>query len=270
MDVCNYRPVSILSILSKILERHVHITLYGFLEAHKLITPDQSGFRPYHSCETALLKMTDEWLDNIDNGKITGLIYVDLRKAFDTVNHEYLLQKLVAYGVSEESWYWFCTYLTKRTQQVHWQGETSQRQDITVGVPQGSILGPLLFTLYINDLPDCLDEKVHMYADDSTLMSTDKTLAALETKMSASFHQMAKWMASNKLTLHVGKTKVQLIGSYKKVTMDTKFTIEYNGQPLEQIHTAKLLGVYIDSNLTWQNHYDYICKKMSQKIGVLK
>ncbi len=115
--------------------------------------------------------MTDEWLSNIDSGNVTGLIYIELRKVFDTVNHRIMIQKLAAYGVAGDSWSWFCSYLDSSSQYVQWQGETSEQKSITVGVPQGSILGPLLFTLYVNDFPDYVDNAVDIYADDSTLQA---------------------------------------------------------------------------------------------------
>ena len=268
-DVSNYRPISILSVPSKILERHVHTSFYNYLESNNLITPDQSGFRPKHSCETALLKMTDDWFNGIDKGNMTGVIYIDLKKAFDTVNHDILLKKLTGYGVDTKSWDWFKSYLSNRSQLVLWSGEMSERQSVTVGVPQGSILGPLLFSLYINDLPDSVDSSVNMFADDSTIAVTGKTVAHIQNKLTNDFKQVAQWMSRNKLTLHVGKTKVQLIGTYIKVTKNTKIEVMYEGQQLEQVYTVKHLGVYIDSNLTWHDHYDAICKKISQKIGVM-
>ncbi len=113
--------------------------------------------------------MTDEWLSNIDSGNVTGLIYIALRKAFDIVNHHIMIQKLTAYGVAGDSWNWFYSYLKSRSQYVQWQGETSEQKSINVGVLQGSILGPLLFTLYVNDFPEYVDNAVDTYADDSTL-----------------------------------------------------------------------------------------------------
>jgi hypothetical protein len=269
-DVCNYRPISIISVPSKILERHVHSTFYYYLESHRLITPHQSGFRPKHSCDTALLKMTDDWLSNTNQGNVTGLIYIDLKKAFDTVDHTIMIQKLAVYGVRGISWNWFFSYLDSRSQLVMWQGECSDTQSITVGVPQGSILGPLLFTLYINDLPDILDESIHLYADDGTLQAVGKDIKTVELKLTDAFAKTVNWMNLNKLTIHLRKTKVQLIGSYRRVTKNTKVTVKCENRTLDQVSRAKLLGIHIDSNLTWQDHYNYICKKISQKIGVLK
>ncbi len=111
--------------------------------------------------------MTHEWLSNIDSGNVTGLIYKNLRKAFDTINHHIMIQKLAEYSVAGISWNWFCSYLDSRSQYVQWQGETSEQKSITVGVPQGSFLWPPLFTLHMNDFPEYVDNAVDMYADDS-------------------------------------------------------------------------------------------------------
>ncbi len=141
-------------------------------------------------------------------------VYIDLQKAFDTVNHTIMIQKLAAYGVRGTSWNWFSSYLDSRSQLVMWQGESSNTQSITVGVPQGSILGPLLFTLYIIDLPVILDESIHLYADDGTLQVVSKDIKTIELKLTHAFAKIANWMKLNKLTIHLGKTKVQLIGSF--------------------------------------------------------
>ncbi len=151
--------------------------------------------------------MTDEWLSNIDSGNVSGLIYIDLRKAFDTVNHRIMIQKHAAYGVAGNSWNWFCSYLDSRSQYVLWKGETSEQKSITVGVPQGSILGPLLFTLYVNDFPEYVDNDVDMYADDSTLQALAKDIKTVENELTEMLAKVAEWMKKNKLTLHLCKTR---------------------------------------------------------------
>ena len=270
-DINNYRPVSILPILSKIIERHVHNSLLDYLDTHNLIYSYQSGFRPLHSCETALNHMIDNWMRSMDAGKFTGLLYIDLRKAFDTVNHPILLNKLAAYGIHNVQLTWFKDYLSNRKQATYWQGELSDFGTVTVGVPQGSILGPLLFILYINDLPKCLKHsQIHMYADDSTQEVIGQTINEVENKLNEDFEQVALWMANHKLTLHVGKTKAQLIGTTRKVNSNTQLKITYQGKAVEQVSQAKLLGVQIDSNLTWAAQHDSVCKKVSQRIGILK
>ncbi len=123
---------------------------------------------------------------------------------------------------------------------------------------------------YYNHFPDYVDNAEDMYADDSTLQVHAKDIKTVENKLTEMLGKVAEWMKKNKLTLHLGKTKAQLIGSYRCVTKNTKITVTFNGQMIEQLHSAKLLGIHIDSNLTWEEHYNYICKNISQKIGVLK
>ena len=148
-DPYNYRPISILSVLSKIIERHVHDQIYKHLSEHNLLYEYQSGFRPQHSCEAALLQMIDTWLKAIDDNQLVGTIFLDLQKAFDVVDHSILVKKLGLYGLSENSVKWFSSYLSNRKQKVSLNGCVSDFKEITAGVPQGSILGPLLIIHYL-------------------------------------------------------------------------------------------------------------------------
>ena len=166
-DPGNYRPVSILPILSKVLERHIHNHLIIYLQDNNLLHGKQSGFRAFHSCQSALTSLLDSWCCNIDKKQIIGVIFLDLRKAFDLVNHTILIEKLRIYGVGDNAFNFFQSYLTNREQCVVMNGYKSDSVPLSVGVPQGSILGPLLFLLYINDMPlhtsNC---EVEMFADD--------------------------------------------------------------------------------------------------------
>lgn len=143
--VNNDRTVSVLPIVSKIIERHAFNSFYEYLNTNNLLTEHQSGFRHKHSCETALHNIIDKWLNNIDDGKLTGVLFIDLSKAFDTVNHQVLLHKHLSFGICNNSFKWFQSYLYGRTQSVRGKGVLSDEKDVTIGVPQGSIFGPLFF-----------------------------------------------------------------------------------------------------------------------------
>ena len=152
-QVCNYRPIAILPVLSKIIEKAVNKNLLEYLSEKRLLNPKQFGFRPNHSCETALICMVDELAMNVDKGYVNGLALIDLRKAFDMVDHRILISKLAKYGCSDKCLTWFKSYLNDRKQYVSMQNKKSNIMNVNTGVAQGSILGPLLFTVMINDLP---------------------------------------------------------------------------------------------------------------------
>ena len=156
LDPSNYRPISVSPVISELLERIVHTQLYTYFNDTGLLAAEQSGFRKNHSTETSLHKLLDNFYSDIENGRIIGMLALDLRKAFDTVNHKILLDKLKHYGISGICLNWFRSYLENRTQMACINGSVSDPLIITTGVPQGSILGPLLFTIYMNDLPKCL------------------------------------------------------------------------------------------------------------------
>ena len=164
----NYRPISILPIISKILERLIFNRIYKFLNDNSLLSKFQSGFRPKHSTLTSLIQMCDTLYENMDNGRLNGVVFLDMRKAFDSINHILLEKMNTQFGIKNLELEWFKSYLNNREQVCVVNGKTSSAKKIMCGVSQGSILGPLLFLLYINDLPECLDKtSPYLYADDT-------------------------------------------------------------------------------------------------------
>ena len=172
----NYRPIFVLPVISRLFEKRIYDQLYQYMNGGGLLSPDQSGFRALHSIIIYLLKCTDDWFNGIDKGLLTGMIFIDLKKAFHTVDHEILCKKMAHYGVLGRELSWFKSYLDNRRQYCRVNSVDSNMENIEVGVPQGSCLGPILFLFYINDLPCIIkNSKVSMYADDTSLYHCLKT-----------------------------------------------------------------------------------------------
>ena len=178
-DPSNYRPISIVSVLSKPLEKHVNKHLLLHLNSDNLLHPSQSGFRKKHSCQTALTSLVKQWLTNINNNEFNGAIFVDFKKSFDVIDHVLLLRKLSFYGMSDTALELFQSFLANRQQCVTVGAKTSPLSTLKFGVPQGSVLGPILFSLYINDLPLYIETLCELFADDTSLHSHHTNLDAL-------------------------------------------------------------------------------------------
>ena len=252
------RPISVLCILSKLIERHVHDALYEYLTRQKLLFTAQSGFRAAHSCETALLRMRDIWSTAMDKGELNSVILLDLRKAFDLINHGLLLQKLKIYKCNNNSMKWFESYITGRIQVTSFRGSTSNSANITVGIPQGSILGPLFFILYMNDLPLHVTTNIDMYADDSTVHKSWKTIQDIEQNLNSDMKAISDWCSENKMVINTTKTKSMLITTKQRRShLIETLTIKVNDQVLEQTDHEKLLGVVVDENLDWKHHIKF-------------
>ena len=195
VEMDNYRPISILPTDSKLLERAVHHQLYQYLREHNILSPFQYGFRKCHSTEFAALSLADTMRRNMDQGILTGAVFIDFRKAFDTVNRDLLLQKLFYMSVLDKELAWFKDYLHHRTQVLDFQGVSSDPGPISIGVSQGSILGPLLFTLHVNDLPNVLNCcSMLMYADDTVLFYAAFKVDALQERLNEELKAIECWL----------------------------------------------------------------------------
>ena len=271
-DLNNYRPISIIPVVAKVFERIVYNQFYEYLTENNLISSSQSGFRSFHSTATALLEATDSWAFNIDKGNVNAVVFLDLKKAFDTVDHTILLSKLKAFGVTGVTYNWFNSYLDDRKQKCFVNGCLSDSKPLLCGIPQGTILGPLLFLLYINDLPNCLSiSQPRMYADDTHLTFASNDVTILEENMNNELTKVSEWLIANKLTLNRSKTEFMLLGSRQRLsTLSGPLSFSINGDSIKQVEFAKSLGVYIDKNLTWNLHITNISKKIASGIGILK
>ena len=268
-DVNNFRPISLLSIFDKIIEKLMHKRLYEFLENNNILFKNQFGFRKQNSTIHALIQITEQIRESMEKGKFGCGIFIDLRKAFDTVNHKILLKKLEHYGVRGTFLQWFESYLTGRKQYVYFNGHSSDQKDISCGVPQGSVLGPLLFLIYINDLPNISETlKFFLFADDTNIYYEADNLKDLERIVNKELKWLNQWLSVNRLALNISKTNFVIFHPYNKPTKEL-ITIKINKKAIAEEKYVKYLGVLIDSTLSWKYHIDNLTKKISRAIGVM-
>jgi hypothetical protein len=252
------------------MEKLVHKQLYNYLNGNKLITSKQFGFRPTLSTGLALTKFTDSILGDMDASRFTGAVFLDLSKAFDTVDHTILLDKLRILGVDEDSLDWFESYLSERSQATSVGDSISSPLPVSVGVPQGSILGPLLFVVYVNDLPSLnLQSKVVLYADDTVLYYSSKYAKDLEDKLNADLVVLSRWLYDNLLTLNISKCKFVLFGSNQRLKKVQDINIRVDQQEIENAESFNYLGVIVKQNMCWADHVDSLCTKVAQRIGTI-
>ena len=259
----NYRPISLLNIYSKLLEKIVYKRLYSFLEKNKILYNHQFGFRKNHSTAMALLELVDECYENLDKNNFIVGIYFDLQKAFDTVDHDILMYKLYNYGIRGVLFNWIVNYLYRRKQFTVVNDVCSNVDYINCGVPQGSVLGPLLFLLYINDISNVVsDSKLKLFADDTNLFVSGKNLNDVEQRANASLKCMEEWFIANKLSLNASKTAYTLFYPGKKLNTDSNINLLINGLPIDKISCCKYLGIHVDEKLKWDVHIDLLYKKL--------
>ena len=277
-DKNNYRPISVLPVLSKIFKRHLHNSLSAFLKDNHLLYSLQSAFRRYHSTETALIEIVDRMLLNIDDNRINGLLLADFQKAFDLVNHDLLIEKLRIYGLDDNSLDLMRSFLQNRTQRAVIRGAQSSSKTLTHGEPKGSLLSPLLFLMHINDLPEAVSQPttVDIFADDTTLSSCSPYMntSRLCSKLCQSTLELEEWSRSNRFKLNTDKTKSMFVtGTRLRAKIDSLDQMEIRtskGNILETTTSHKLLGVYIDSDLSFNEHVEHLCNKLAKRIGVLR
>ena len=270
IDHRNYRPISLLSVISKIFEKLIYKRIYNYLDLKKFIYSKQFGFRGNHSTNHAIISITEHIRTLLDKGDYVCGIFVDLEKAFDTVHHDILCEKIKAYGFRGNINNLLKSYLNERKQYVSINGFDSDVKNVTCGVPQGSSLGPLLFLLYINDFYLCLSQtSCGHFADDTFIIYNSKKAKTIETVINTELKEVIKWLRLNKLSLNAGKTELIYFHSNRHKLDYDKIYINFNGLRLSPVDFIKYLGMYIDKYLDWNHHIHEISKKLSRANGVL-
>ena len=264
-ELGNYRPIAIISPFSKILERLVYDQLILFLEKQKILFDYQFGFRKGHSTEHAILETLENFKTAIDENKVTCGIFLDFSKAFDTINHNILLEKIHCYGIRGLPHAWFSSYISDRKQYVKIGDTESSLRAMTCGIPQGSTLGPLLFLLYINDLPNSSKKLMfRIFADDTNIFYSSNNLDELERVVNDELEKVLKYCTDNKLSINFKKTNYMLITSPKK-----KPNIIIRVCDIERKAQIKYLGIFIDEYLQWDAQLKHINNKMTKNIGII-
>ena len=268
----NYRPISVLPVISKIFEMAIHEQLCDYFTVNGLFSTQQYGFMKNASTELAALELIDRLLNQLNARKIPINLYLDLAKAFDCISHDILLEKLRYYGVNDISIQLLKSYLSNRKQYVQIGDVLSSMQYIKTGIPQGSIVGPLFFSIYINDIVKCTEKfNCILYADDTTLNSTidsfGKEIHIIERNISAELQKISKWLELNRLQLNTEKSKFMLFHMPQKSIPNLQLTI--SGSIIEHVTQFKFLGLNIDSNLNWKAHLSAVSTKVSRVIGLL-
>lgn len=260
-DLSNYRPISILCTIAKVFEKIIFRQLQIYLNHFNILCVNQSGFRPGYSTTTALLKFTNDVFSSLDQSQYTGAIFLDLSKAFDLVDHYLLLDKLKSIGLSRKALLWFNAYLHNRRQFVSFKGTQSQNCIVEKGVPQGSTLGPLLFSIFINDLPQvCQNCLTHLYADDTVVYLSSANLTQLQCLLQEDFNSVQNWINSNLLKLNMTKSNYMLFGTRHSLQSANLSITFDNGSLMLRETAVKYLGVWLDPELNFKPHIDYIIK----------
>ena len=265
----NYRPVSVLPVLSQIFERVLRSRLEGFLESAGVLFPGQYGFRGGHSTTMAVLEMVERVRGAWAKGNAALGVFIDLKKAFDTVDHGLLLAKLEHYGVRGAALSLLQSYLEGRSQYVVYGGVESGRGQVACGVPQGSVLGPLFFVVYVNDMfRACEGIDPVLFADDTNIYAEDDNLGRLFEKVNRGLEALDRWFKCNRLTLNLKKTEFIFFGGPKGQDLG-RLKLTVGGEVIKQVSEARFLGVWVDEGLRWTAHIDRVRSKIGQLLGVV-
>ena len=272
-EIGDLRPIALTPLPGKMLERFVHTQLLSHLNRHNILTEFQNGFRKNHSTIDTIFKFTTDLQLNKNNKLNTLALYIDFKKAFDTVNHKLLLEKLKDMQIKDNVLNWISSYLTNRSQCTHLGDNISKDMQVKKGVPQGSILGPLFFLCYINDITNiCKSSKILLYADDTVLykgISENEKFLDMHN-FQQDVDRMVLWCQRNRLSINIKKTKLFFYPANQNVANNMNNVIKMQGLPVDYVTSYLYLGVDIDNMLTFKKHYNNTFKNVSHKLFILR
>ena len=263
----NYRPVSLLSCISKVMERIMFKHMHNFLHDRNLLNKYQSGFQPGDSTVNQLIEIYDHICQGLENKKFVCMVFCDISKAFDRVWHDGLISKTKGYGFKNNISSWLLSYLTGRKQYVVLNGIRSSYLPVLSGVPRGSVLGPLLFLIYINDISDKLKCPTRLFADDSSLIASSTDINIVERDVNTDLENLSKWASDWAVTFNPQKTEVML---FTNRSLTNYPNIIFDNTQLSFVENHKHLGVYINSKGKWDKHIDYIINKCARLLGLMR
>ena len=263
----NYRPVSLTCICSKLLEHVVCSNIMGLIDNHSILSDRQHAFRKFHSCETQLCTVVNDWAKALDKGERVDIFIMDLEKAFDTPPHELLKAKLYRYGIRGKTLNWINSFLCYRSQCVVVNGQKSRLSSVASGVPQGTVLGPVLFSLYINDMAEDINSEIRLFADDCvcyrSIQSTNDTKI-----LQADINRLGRWARKWGMRFQPVKCNMTTLSRKKALKYGNTYSLE--GSVLETVPSIKYLGVTITNDLKWNKHISNICLKANRSLGLLR
>ena len=267
-EFTNYRPISILPLFSKVIEKVVYKRIFDFLTANNVLYDYQFGFRPKYSTNMALIQIVDKIVQSLKKKESVIGVFLDFSKAFDTIDHNILLNKLDKYGIRGIANQWMKSYLSQREQAVQYGTSLSSSLPIKCGVPQGSILGPLLFLIYINDLSNVSNKLFSiLFADDTNVFITGRNVTDLAITLNSELQKLVQWLQCNKLSLNISKTHYMIFSKHDSNVNNINITI--NSQSIQKVNSTQFLGITIDESLSWKQHITNTRQKISKSIGIL-
>ena len=262
----NYRPVSLTSVCCKVLEHIIHSQIMGHLDEHRILTDKQHGFRKRRSCETQLLVTHNDLINAMDKKKSSDVIILDFTKAFDTVPHRRLLLKLKHYAISSHILSWLSSFLVGRTQRVVLEGRMSSLVTVDSGVPQGTVLGPLLFLLYINDLPNGIKSSTRLFADDALIYRTISSTVDTEI-LQSDLNRLSRWQHDWQMQFNPGKCYVMHITNSRN---QQHSNYQLCGQTLATVDSHPYLGVHLQNDMGWSTHIGHVTARANRMLGVVR